>query len=167
MNSIKEPMNIRTNTPNLPGNPPITVQAKLAAAWTSFMFLYAYVDILGFYKPGVVEGILAGVVWEVQITQAFLVIALSLMAVPILMIALSTILAPRANRIANLVVASLYVPVSVFNVIGESWTYYYWGAVGLELVVLAMILRLAWAWPRATHRRRGWSRNAAAVNPQA
>ncbi len=31
------------------------MQAKLAAAWTSFMFLYAYVDILAFNKPGVVE----------------------------------------------------------------------------------------------------------------
>ena len=30
----------------------ISVRAKLAAAWTSFMFLYAYVDIIAFYKPG-------------------------------------------------------------------------------------------------------------------
>ena len=34
---------------------PISVRAKLAAAWTSFMFLYAYVDIIAFYKPGVVD----------------------------------------------------------------------------------------------------------------
>ena len=46
------------------------VQAKLAAAWTSFMFLYIYVDILALYKPGVVEDILAGVVWEFDITQS-------------------------------------------------------------------------------------------------
>ena len=39
----------------------ISVQAKLAAAWTSFMFLYVYVDILAFYKPGVVADILNGV----------------------------------------------------------------------------------------------------------
>ena len=31
------------------------VQAKLAAAWTSFMFLYVYVDILGFFVPGKIE----------------------------------------------------------------------------------------------------------------
>ena len=30
-------MTIRTNTPNLLDNPPVSVQAKLAAAWTSFM----------------------------------------------------------------------------------------------------------------------------------
>ena len=48
-------MTIRTNIRNLLDNPPIPVQAKLAAAWTSFMFLYVYVDVLNFYKPGVVE----------------------------------------------------------------------------------------------------------------
>ena len=35
------------------------VQAKLAAAWTSFMFLYIYVDYLALYKPGVIDDILA------------------------------------------------------------------------------------------------------------
>ena len=38
----------------------IPVQAKLAAAWTSFMFLYVYVDIIAFFKPGVVDDILVG-----------------------------------------------------------------------------------------------------------
>ena len=32
----------------------IPVRAKLAATWTSFMFLYAYVDILNFFTPGVI-----------------------------------------------------------------------------------------------------------------
>ena len=31
--------------------PPIPVQAKFAAAWTSFMFLYIYVDFFNLYKP--------------------------------------------------------------------------------------------------------------------
>ncbi len=47
-----------------------------------------------------------------------------------------------------LVVASVYVPVSMFNTVGESWTYYYGLSVGLEVIVLAAILRTAWTWPR-------------------
>lgn len=133
----------------VPVHAPVPTQVKLAAAWTSFMFLYVYVDLLGFFRPGVVEDILEGVVWEFRITQTFLVVALGLMALPIAMIALSTVLPARANRIANLVVASLYVPVSVFNAVGESWTYYFWGAIGLEVVVLATILHLAWTFPHA------------------
>ena len=62
-------MTIRTKTANVLDNPPIPVQAKLAAAWTSFMFLYVYVDILALYRPGVVDDILVGVVWEFDITQ--------------------------------------------------------------------------------------------------
>ena len=145
---------------------PLPVPVKLAAAWTSFMFLYAYVDILGFYLPGVVDDILAGVVWEFRISQGWASGALGLMAVPILMIVLSTVLPQRANRITNLVVASFYAVVSVGNAMGESWTYYYWGAIGLELVVLALILRLAWAWPRVARPSRGWSRNATAAHSQ-
>mgnify|MGYP001025393930 CR=1 FL=1 len=130
-----------------PIDAPLPRQVKLAAAWAAFMFLYAYVDILGFYLPGVIDDILAGIVWEFRITQGWAVGALALMAVPILMIVLSTILPRRANRIANLVVASLYVLVSVGNVVGEAWTFYYGLAAGLEVTVLALILRLVWSWP--------------------
>jgi hypothetical protein len=49
----------------------VPVQAELAAAWTSSMLLYAYVDILGLYMPGVIEDILAGIVWEFDISQAW------------------------------------------------------------------------------------------------
>ncbi len=128
------------------------VQAKLAAAWTSFMFLYIYVDYLALYKPGVVDDILAGIVHEFDIGPTFVAIALTLMAIPILMILLSAILPARVNRTINLVVATLYIPVSMFNAAGESWTYsYFYGlSIGLEVLLLAFILRSAWTWPRRT-----------------
>jgi len=141
-------MTIRTNTPNLLDNPPIPVQAKLAAAWTSFMFLYIYVDYFALYKPGFVDDILAGIVFEFDISQTFVVIALTLVAIPILMILLSTTLPARVNRATNLVVATLYIPVSMYNAVGESWTYFYGLSIGLEVLLLAFILRSAWTWPR-------------------
>jgi uncharacterized membrane protein len=76
------------------------------------------------------------------------VIGLTLMAIPSLMILLSMTLPARANRTLNLVVASLYIPVSAFNVVGGSWMYFYGLGVGLELLLLAFILRSAWTWPR-------------------
>jgi Family of unknown function (DUF6326) len=128
----------------------IPVRAKLAAAWTSFMFLYVYVDILAFFRPGVIDDILAGIVYKFDITQTFATTALTLMAIPILMVVLSMTLPARANRIMNLIVASVYVPVSAFNALGESWTYFYGLGVALEVIVLALILRYAWTWPRRT-----------------
>jgi hypothetical protein len=129
------------------------VRAKLAAAWTSFMFLYIYVDYLALYKPGFVDEIRAGIVHEFDTGPTFVALALTLMAIPILMILLSTTLPARATRSVNLVVATLYIPVSIYNVAGEeSWAYsYFYGfSIGLEVVLLAFILRSAWTWPRRT-----------------
>jgi hypothetical protein len=71
-------------------------------------------------------------------------------AIPILMILLSTTLPARANRATNLVVASLNIPYAMFNAVGESWTYFYGLSIGLEVLLLAFILRSAWTWPRTT-----------------
>ena len=127
---------------------PMPVRAKLAAAWTSFMFLYAYVDILNFFTPGVIEDILAGKVFEFDLSQTFSTAALTLVAIPILMVVLSMTLPARANRITNLVVASVYVPVTAFNAVGEDWLYFYGLGIVLELTLLALIVGYAWTWPR-------------------
>ncbi|MFD6222271.1 DUF6326 family protein [Nocardia asteroides] len=127
---------------------PMPVRAKLAAAWTSFMFLYAYVDILNFYTPGVIQEILDGKVFEFALSQTFSTTALTLMAVPIFMIMLSMTLPAAVSRIANLVVASLYLPVTAFNATGESWLLFYGLGVVLEVILLVLILRYSWTWPR-------------------
>ena len=128
----------------------VPLQAKLAAAWTSFMFLAIYVDFIALYKPGTIDDILDGVAYEFDISQPLLAIFLAVVAVPGLMIFLSVILPARANRVINLVVAAVWIPVSAFELAGESWLYFYGLGVGLELLLLAFILRSAWTWPRAT-----------------
>jgi hypothetical protein len=144
MNETRQPTTTTLEDQRIP------VRVKLAAAWTSFMFLYIYVDYLALYKPGFVDDILAGIVHEFDISPTFLGIALTLVAIPILMILLSTTLPARVNRTINLVVATLYIPVSMYNAVGESWTYFYFYglSIGLEVLLLALILRYAWTWPR-------------------
>jgi hypothetical protein len=131
-------------------DPRIPVRAKLAAAWTSFMFLCVYVDIIAFFKPGTIDEILVGKIWEFDVSQTLLTTFLALMAIPIFMVVLSMTLPARANRITNLIVASVQVPILAFNVVGESWTYFYGLGFALEVIVLALILRYAWTWPRTT-----------------
>jgi hypothetical protein len=130
----------------------LPVEAKLAAAWTSFMFLYIYVDYLALYKPGFLDEIRSGVVHDFETGPTFVALALTALAIPILMIVLSTTLPARVNRVTNLVVATLYVPFSVYNADGEPWSYaYFYGlSIGLEVLLLAFILRAAWTWPRTT-----------------
>ncbi len=147
---MESPLNTNTETNTALHDPPVPVRAKLAAAWASVMFFYIYVDYLHLYRPGVIDDILAGVVFEFDISQTFVVISLMLVGIPALMILLSMTLPARVNRTLNLVVASLYIPVSVFNVVGESWILFYGLGVVIEVILLAYILRSAWTWPRTT-----------------
>ena len=128
----------------------IPVQAKLAAAWTSLMFLYIYVDYFHLYQPGAIDQLRGGVVFVFDITPALMTIFVALMAIPALMVVLSMALPARANRATNLGVASLYIPVTVFNAVGTSWdwAFFYGFHITIEVLLLAFVLRSAWTWPR-------------------
>lgn len=126
----------------------LPVPVKLAGAWTSLMFFYLYVDYFALYKPGFLAGLMNGVVFEFDIDQMLMTVFLALMAIPMLMILASVSLPARANRVVNLIVASLNIPFAMFNAVGESWTWFYGLSIGLEVLILIYILRSSWTWPR-------------------
>ena len=129
----------------------IPVQAKLAAAWTSLMFLVIYIDYFHLYQPGAIDEIRGGVIFVFDITGTLMSIFFVIIAVPALMILLSMTLPARINRITNIVVAALYIPCVVFNAAGATldYAFYYGLTIGVEVLILAFILRAAWTWPRA------------------
>ncbi|WP_104110371.1 MULTISPECIES: DUF6326 family protein [unclassified Arthrobacter] len=143
-------MTIRTKTPNLLDTPPIAVQAKLAASWTSLMFLVIYIDYFHLYQPGEIDLIRGGVIFEFDISATLMSIFFVIIAIPALMVLLSMTLPARVNRVTNLIVGSLYIPIMVFNFAGASsdWAFYYTLTIGVEVLILAFILRSAWTWPR-------------------
>ena len=128
------------------------VQAKLAAAWTSLMFFVIYIDYFHLYQPGAIDQIRGGGIFEFDITPTLLTIFLVVIGIPAMMVMLSMTLPAGVNRATNLVVASLYIPVMVFNAAGASWdwAFYYGLSIGLEVLLLAFVLRSAWTWPRRT-----------------
>lgn len=125
----------------------ISVQLKLAALWTSFMFLYLYVDYFHLYMPGTIPDILKGRVFTFDISQTFILVALFLATLPILMIYLSVALPAKANRITNLIVATALIPYMLFNLAGEAWIHMVFAA-AVEVALLCLIIRYAWKWPR-------------------
>jgi len=125
----------------------VNVKLKLSALWVALMFIFVYVDIFGFYEPGSIENILAGKVWEFDITQSWALSGLILMTIPSLMVFLALALPAKSNRWTNIIVAILYIVVSIGNSIGESWTYYFFGA-AVETVLLILIVWFAWKWPK-------------------
>lgn len=143
-------MQTHISAPTTLMDPPLSIRAKLVAAWTGFMFLYVYVDVLGLYKPGAIADILKGKVFTFDISQTFAVSSLAAFSVPALMILLSASLPAWGNRVTNLVVASVLVPWMAFNLAGGEWLYYYGLGLAVELIFLAYILRTVWTWPRTT-----------------
>jgi len=132
-------------------DPRVPTRSTLAALWVAVMFLFVYVDIVAFYKPGTIDGILAGRVWTLDITQTWALGALTLMIVPILMTVASLTLPAPAARWTNVVVASLFVLVSLANALGETWLFLWLGA-AVEAALLLLVVRYAWTWPRLQDR---------------
>ena len=125
----------------------VGVKIKLAVLWTSFMFLYLYVDYLHLYMPGSLDDMLAGKAFIFDITQLFLLAALASVTLPALMICLSITLPATVNRWTNLIVATIYIPYTLFNLAGEAWRHMMFGAT-VEVALLLVIIYSAWNWPR-------------------
>lgn len=124
----------------------VNVKLKLAALWASFMFLYIYVDYFHLYMPGSIEDILAGKMFVFDITQVVLLTGLASVTIPALMIFLSVALPAKVNRWTNIIVATVYIPYTLFNLIGEAWMHMVFGAI-VEVVLLLLVIWYAWKWP--------------------
>ena len=137
------------NAPKTPQNAlkDMRVKMKLAALWASFMFLYIYVDYFHLLMPGSLENTLAGKVFVFDVTQVFLLIALASVTIPALMIFLSVALSAKVNRWTNIIVATVYIPFTLFNLAGEAWIHMVFGSV-VEVVLLLLIISYAWKWPK-------------------
>ncbi|MGC5225207.1 hypothetical protein ACPW96_21770, partial [Micromonospora sp. DT81.3] len=91
-----------------------------------------------------------GAIFAFDISGTLMSIFFALIAIPALMVMLSITLPARVNRATNLVVASLYIPVMVFNAASTNWEWasFYGLTIGVEVLILAFILRAAGTWPR-------------------
>lgn len=125
----------------------VNLKLKLAALWASFMFLYIYVDYYHLYMPGSLEDMLAGKVFTFDVSQTFLMVALVSVTIPAVMIFLSVVMPARVSRWINMIVATIYIPYTLFNLAGEAWPHMMLGA-AVECILLLLIIRYAWTWPR-------------------
>ena len=122
------------------------VRIIISALWVSVMFLYVYGDLKSLYKPGLIEGIIAGKAGEIKITQVFLLGSAILMAIPALMVVLSLTVAYPAIRWTNIVLGILYSVVMIVTMLmSGTWAYYIFFGI-VEVVLTATIAWTAWNW---------------------
>ena len=127
-------------------------QAKLTASWSSLMFLVIYVDYFHLYQPGAISEIASGLILNFPISGALMSLFFVIIAIPAVMVLLSTTLPARANRITNLAVASSQVIIMGSNgaEAPSGFAFYYVLTIGVEVLILFYILRTAWTWPRTS-----------------
>jgi hypothetical protein len=125
----------------------VNVRIKLAALWTSVMFLYIYADYFGLYVPGALQKMLDGRMAPLgHVNQGMLVGTSLMLAIPAVMICLSVLLRPGPCRILNLVFGALYTLIILVTMWG--WAFYIVYGV-IEITLTALVVALAWRWPRA------------------
>ena len=126
----------------------VDVKLVLSALGIAMLFVFAYVDIFGFYRDDVLDAALDGRVatTDFAVNQVFLTFTLIYILIPTLMVVLSLVLTPRVNRPINIVVSLLYMASIIVSCIGEEWAYYLVGSL-IEVLLLAAIVRAAWRWP--------------------
>jgi hypothetical protein len=127
----------------------VDVKVVLSGLWISMLFVFAYVDIFGFWRDDVINGALDGKVPGAGFTinQTFLALTTAYILIPSLMVAVSLLAPARVNRPANIAISLLYVVTVILSILGETWIYYILGSV-VEVALLLAIARVAWAWPR-------------------
>lgn len=124
----------------------IGVRLKISALWIAMLFLYAYGDIFGFFRTGLIEEVIGGEVSGIEVTQAFLFGVSVYIAIASAMVFLSLVLKPAVNRWSNIALPILYIASIVVSAIGETWAYYYFLSIG-EIALLVLIIWYAWTWP--------------------
>ena len=124
----------------------VNVRIKIAALWTSMLFVFAYVDIFSLYRADFRAALEAGEIGGFTVNQSFLVGTTAYVVIPSLMVFGVLILRPRVDRIVNIALSSVYALTIIGGAIGE-WTYYILGS-AIEVALLAAIVYYAWTWPK-------------------
>jgi hypothetical protein len=124
----------------------VNVRIKIAALWTSMLFVFAYVDLFSLYRPDFRAELETGEVGGFTINQAFLLGTTVYVVIPSLLVFLALVLRPRVSRIVNIALGIIYALTIIVGAIGE-WGYYILGS-AIEVALLAAIVYYAWTWPK-------------------
>ena len=118
----------------------------LSTLWIFAVLNYLYADVLGFYKPGMLQEIMTGSIGGMTFTPLFLLVGAILMETAIVMVLLSRILKYKWNRICNIIagrIHTLAVASSMF--VGVLEPYYIFFAT-IEIATTIFIIGYAWTW---------------------
>ena len=122
-------------------------KAILSTLWIFALGTYMYGDIAGLMDSVLLNQYISGTVNGLHLTEGFLLGSVILMQIPISMILLSRVLRYRANRIANIVAATVMTVVQATTLfVGSGPTLYYAFSSAVEIGATAFIIWYAVTW---------------------
>jgi hypothetical protein len=119
---------------------------KLSILWICLVLLFMHGDFFSFFIPSLMRSLGATQVTSTYKAQAWIH---AVKTIPIVMIFLSLVLAPRFNRFANLLFGLLnfFVICIALIVTYDRWHIYHWFMGIIELATGAAICLYAYTWP--------------------
>jgi len=127
------------------------VRLILSALWVAVTFCLVFSAILGNYKPGHLEGMIAGEVDGIQTTQEVLFGNAIMMVIPSVMVFLSLTLPYPIIHWASIILGIVFTGVILITLAYyfthniQPWAYYYVFAI-TETVLYALIVWYSWNW---------------------
>ncbi|WP_317131737.1 DUF6326 family protein [Maribacter flavus] len=111
-------------------------------------FMLSVRDYFELYTPGKVDSLLTGK--NILDSPTTLLLASIVLAIPSVMVALSILIQPNANRILNIIFGSLFtIMMLVIGVYSTNeWYLFYVFLAFLESFLTAIIVWYAWSWPK-------------------
>ena len=127
------------------------VRLILSALWVAVTFCSGFEAILGFLKPGYLDGVMAGDIDGIHVTQLVLVGNAVMMVIKSVMVFLSLTIPFPIIQWANIVLVILFIGIIIMQ-LGyyftsgiHKWAYYYVFMLA-EIVLYALIALYAWNW---------------------
>jgi hypothetical protein len=125
----------------------INVNLKISALWAALMFCFIYGDHFSLFRTGQIADMMAGKLGPFTVTQVSLLLASIYAAIPGVMIFLSLVLKPKANRRANMILGIFYILSNSASFLTDTWIYFIVLGV-IEVAITALIIWYAVKWPK-------------------
>ena len=120
---------------------------KLSLLWASTVFCYLYCDYFELYVPGKLDGMLQGNGLFGTVTQGALVATSMLLAIPSVLVFLSSALNPRTSQVLNVTFGVIYTLLMALLAFQADWYFYKFFA-ALEALLTSLVVWYAWTWPK-------------------
>lgn len=120
---------------------------RMSLLWAALMGLYIYNDYFSMYLPGTIEDMSTGRIGPLgPATDTILISVALILAIPALMIFLSSALPPVLSKWSNVVFGLAYTVIEVLTFMGARP--FYQMVVAFEILVTLTIIWTAVRWPK-------------------